>query len=425
MTNVFLQHIHDVNLFVVTLAANAIEKLARGLRTSFAPYKSACVSPLLEKFKEKKPTVVEALANALDAVFASVSFTEIVDDIAAASNHKTPQVKAECMRWIVRCLKTTCKAPGKNEIKALGEILMKSIDDPAGDVRELAAEALGTMLRILGERPMVAFMDRLKADKIKETKVREFCEKAETKLGGAPAKPAATTSSDSAGPCRAPASTGREVRTIGSSRNIVLKPTSSSTSLGGAKKPAASSSAEKPGASSSSSGTAAAKPKAAAKAPVVEEAPISFKWSDEGAEEAAVEILEAETMKGLADANWKVRLESLNAASEKVKAKEPAELDTELFARVFIRKPGWKENNFQVSTVMINILAYLAKAPKFNKGTGSLLVPGLVDKLGDVKLKKVASDCLTSIAEGLSLQFVLSQRGCCVPCTIETGVSSS
>jgi len=33
----------------------------------------------------------------------------------------------------------------------------------------------------------------------------------------------------------------------------------------------------------------------------------------------------------------------------------------------------------------------------------------MVDKMGDVKLKKAAGDCLTVYAETLSLQFVLSQ----------------
>ena len=189
-----MQHVHDINLFVVTLAANAIEKLARGLRGSFAPYKSTVISPLLEKFKEKKPSVVEALANALDAVFASISFEQIVEDLQTASGHKVPQVKAESLRWLVRCLKTTRKPPGKAEIKTLGEMLMKSIDDPAPDVRELAAEALGIMLRILGERPMMAYMDRLKADKIKEGKVKEFAEKAEVRIGGAAPAPQASAS---------------------------------------------------------------------------------------------------------------------------------------------------------------------------------------------------------------------------------------
>ncbi|KAI9015620.1 armadillo-type protein, partial [Hyaloraphidium curvatum] len=391
------KHIGDVNLFVVTLAANAIERLARGLRTAFGHYKSAVVGPMLEKLKEKKPTVVEALAAALDAVFASVTFAEIVEDLASASAHKTPQVRCESIKWLVRCLRTARKPPGKAEIKALGEMLMRTIEDPANEVREVSAEALGTMLRLVGERAMMAFMDRLKEDKIRDAKVREFAERAEVKAAGAAPAPQASSSGGAAPSRGAPS---REATSYGSaSRNVVLKPSA-------VKKPAP---AKPATASTSSAAAAPAKPKTAPKAAVVEEAPISFKWSDEAAEEAAAELLEAATITNLADTNWKVRLEALNAGFEKIKAKDPAELDTEMLARLLLRKPSWKENNFQVLTVMINALQHLARAPGFGKGTASLVLPGLVEKLNDAKQKKVASDCMTAVAEGTSLQFVLSQ----------------
>jgi hypothetical protein len=55
-------------------AANCVEKLACGLRQSFAPYKSAVVSPMLDRLKEKKQTLAQALKSALDAVFLTVSY---------------------------------------------------------------------------------------------------------------------------------------------------------------------------------------------------------------------------------------------------------------------------------------------------------------------------------------------------------------
>ena len=84
------KRMNDSNVLVVTLSANAIEKLAKGLGNHFAQYRSMVnsitlifrhmdlikimqvVSPLIERLKEKKSTVVEALSGALDAVFKSV-----------------------------------------------------------------------------------------------------------------------------------------------------------------------------------------------------------------------------------------------------------------------------------------------------------------------------------------------------------------
>jgi hypothetical protein len=56
----------------VVLVANSIEKLAIGLKSSFSQYKSTVIPALLEKMKEKKSNVLEALRNALDSVFGSV-----------------------------------------------------------------------------------------------------------------------------------------------------------------------------------------------------------------------------------------------------------------------------------------------------------------------------------------------------------------
>lgn len=67
----------DANVVCVAVAANCIEALALGLRTDFAKYKSIVTSPLLERLKEKKPSVLDALSSALDATFLSVRITRL------------------------------------------------------------------------------------------------------------------------------------------------------------------------------------------------------------------------------------------------------------------------------------------------------------------------------------------------------------
>lgn len=63
----------DANVLCVILAAQCIEKLARGLRSDFSRYKGTVTAPILGKTKEKKQNVQDALGAALDAVAASVS----------------------------------------------------------------------------------------------------------------------------------------------------------------------------------------------------------------------------------------------------------------------------------------------------------------------------------------------------------------
>jgi len=63
----------DANIAVVIVAANSVECLAKGLRKSFAKYKAIIHTPILERLKEKKQTVADALGTALDSIFDSVS----------------------------------------------------------------------------------------------------------------------------------------------------------------------------------------------------------------------------------------------------------------------------------------------------------------------------------------------------------------
>lgn len=63
----------DSNVLCTALAAKCLTGLASGLKKRFQPYASACVSTLLEKFKEKKQNVVLANREAIDAVYLTVS----------------------------------------------------------------------------------------------------------------------------------------------------------------------------------------------------------------------------------------------------------------------------------------------------------------------------------------------------------------
>jgi hypothetical protein len=69
----------DANVAVVTVAANCIEAMATGLRKGFLKYKGTVLGPMLDRLKEKKQGVIDALAKGLDAVFASVGLF-ILDD---------------------------------------------------------------------------------------------------------------------------------------------------------------------------------------------------------------------------------------------------------------------------------------------------------------------------------------------------------
>ena len=59
-----------------------------------------------------------------------------------------------------------------------------------------------------------------------------------------------------------------------------------------------------------------------------------------------------------------------------------------LFCKVLAKKPGWKDSNFQVMNAKFDIVATLAsKAAVFGKRSTACILPALVEKLGDIKVR--------------------------------------
>ncbi|KAI4205109.1 MAG: hypothetical protein LQ350_000736 [Teloschistes chrysophthalmus] len=178
----------DANIAVVTVAGNCIECIAKGLRRGFAKYRSRTMPAIMERLKEKKQSVADALGAALDAVFASTGLSECLEDILEHLKHKNPQVKAETLKFMIRCLKNTREAPSKPEVILIAEASKKLLSESVEATRTGGAEALGTLMKIMSERAMGPYMEGL--DDNRKTKIKEFCDAAEVKAKDKP-KPVA------------------------------------------------------------------------------------------------------------------------------------------------------------------------------------------------------------------------------------------
>lgn len=178
----------DANIAVVTVAANCVDVLAKGLRKGFAKYRGRIMSSVMERLKEKKQSVADALGQALDSIFGSTGLTDCLEDILEFLKHKNPQVKSETLKFLIRCLKTTRDAPSKPETKLIAEAATKLLTESTEVTRAGGAEALGTLMKIMGERAMGPYMEGL--DDIRKTKIKEYFDAAVVKAKDKP-KPVA------------------------------------------------------------------------------------------------------------------------------------------------------------------------------------------------------------------------------------------
>ncbi|KAI1382857.1 armadillo-type protein [Hypoxylon trugodes] len=187
----------DANIAVVTQAAQCIEVLAKGLRKSYGKYRATVMAPIMERLKEKKQTVSDALGAALDQVFLATSLSDCLEDIFSFLGHKNPQVKEGTMKFLVRCLRTTREAPSKQEVASIVEAAKKLLAESSEGLRSGGAEVLGTVMKIIGERAMNPHLEGL--DEIRKNKIKEYFEKAEVKAKDKP-KPAPAARGPPGGP---------------------------------------------------------------------------------------------------------------------------------------------------------------------------------------------------------------------------------
>jgi hypothetical protein len=175
----FAKSMKDANIAVVSTAANCVELLATGLKKSFARYRKDIMNAMMERLKEKKQAVTDAIGAALDAAFASTNFQDCLEEILEFLKHKNPQVKLESTRFLIRCLKATREAPTPEQAKAMAEASTKLLTESQEVQRSAGAEVLGTLWKIMGDRIMNAHLDGL--DEIRKTKIKEYFDAAEVK----------------------------------------------------------------------------------------------------------------------------------------------------------------------------------------------------------------------------------------------------
>ncbi|KAH7396694.1 armadillo-type protein [Phaeosphaeria sp. MPI-PUGE-AT-0046c] len=190
----FAKSMKDANIAVVSTAANCVELLAKGLKKSFARYRKEIMASMMERLKEKKQAVTDAIGGALDAVFASTSIQDCLEEILEFLKHKNPQVKLESTRFLIRSLKATREAPTPEQAKTIAEASTKLLTESQEVQRSAGAEVLGTLWKIMGDRIMNAHLDGL--DEIRKTKIKEYFDSAEVKAkykpkAAAPPKPVA------------------------------------------------------------------------------------------------------------------------------------------------------------------------------------------------------------------------------------------
>ncbi|KAL2093484.1 hypothetical protein ACEWY4_010796 [Coilia grayii] len=373
----------DTNVMLVALAAKCLARLAAGLRKKFGTYAGQVVPTILEKFKEKKPQVVQALQEAIDAIFLTTTLQNLSEDILSVMDNKNPSIKQQASLFLARSFRhCTPSTLPKSVLKPFCAAFLKQVNDSAPEVRDAAFEALGTAMKAVGEKavnPFLADLDKLKLDKIKEC--ADKVELAGGKKGGG-----------GGGGGGAAEKKEKPVAKAAPAAEPPPKPSGPPKKAPAAKK-------SKPAAAPSG------KSKKVPESKEVVETELSL----EVCEEKSAAVLPATCMQQLDSANWKERLASMEEFQRAVEQMDRGEMPCQALVRMLAKKPGFKETNFQVMQMKLHIVGLIAQKGVFSKTSALVVLDGLVDKIGDVKCGGNAKEALTAIGESCSLPWTAEQ----------------
>ncbi|XP_073397742.1 cytoskeleton-associated protein 5 isoform X2 [Dendrobates tinctorius] len=383
----------DTNVMLVALAAKCLAGLAAGLRKKFGSYAGHVVPTILEKFKEKKPQVVQALQEAIDAIFLTTTLQNISEDVLAVMDNKNPTIKQQTSLFLARSFRhCTPSTLPKSLLKPFCAALLKQINDSAPEVRDAAFEALGTAQKVVGEKAVNPFLNDV--DKLKLDRIKECADKVELaggkKAGSGEKKETKATTSAPGKAAAPPPSEAKEAAKPG----MASKKPAPSKAGGPVKKGKA-----------PASGAGATKGKKTADTREVFEQELS----PEACEERAAAVLPATCMQQLDSGNWKERLASMEEFQKAVESMERSNIPCQALVKMLAKKPGFKETNFQVMQMKLHIVALIAQKGNFSKTSANVVLDGLIDKVGDVKCGGNAKEALSAIAEACMLPWTAEQ----------------
>lgn len=384
--------ITDVNIAVAVEAVQAIGNLARGLRTHFTGNSRFLLPTLLEKLKEKKPTMTEALSQTLQAIHKSgcLSLADIVEDVKAAVKNKVPLVRSLTLNWVTFCIETSPRAVVLKLHKEYVPICMECLNDGTPDVRDAAFSALSAVAKLVGMRPLEKSLEKL--DDVRKKKLSEM-------IGVSEGGPSVTVPSAGGSTSCAPASDGSFVRRSAASMLTGKKPVQAAPAnkKGG---PA------KPGANKKGDGGVQSKSSKPVEPEDVEPAEMSL---DE-IENRLGSLIQTDTISQLKSAVWKERLEAIVSFKEQVEAIQNLDQSVEILIRLLCAVPGWSEKNVQVQQQVIDIITHIAStATKFPKKCVVLCIQGISERVADIKTRAYAMKCLTTFSEAVGPGFIFER----------------
>ncbi|CAL0321285.1 unnamed protein product [Lupinus luteus] len=366
--------ITDVNIAVAVEAIQAIGNLARGLRTHFSASSRFLLPVLLEKLKEKKPTL----------------------NVKIATKNKVPLVRSLTLAWVAFCIETSNKGVITKVHKDYVPVCMESLNDGTPEVRDAAFSVLAAIAKSVGMRPIERSVEKL--DDVRRKKLNEMISGSEDAVPG--------------GSATAPVHNLRAGASSAESSESAFVKRSAASMLSG-KRPVQAPPVNKKGGAAKAGTNKKADGVAPAKASKSIELPEDVEPSEMSLDEIESRIgsiVQSDTITLLKSTVWKERLEAIGSLKQQVEGLQDLDRSVEILIRLLCTLPGWGEKNVQVQQQVIEVITLIAStATKFPKKCVVLCLSGLSERVADIKTHAHAMKCLTNFSEAIGPGFIFER----------------
>ncbi|CAL9199780.1 unnamed protein product [Musa hybrid cultivar] len=384
----------DVNLAVSVEAIQAVGNLAKGLRNHFAASSRFLLPVLLEKLKEKKPVMTEALTQALQAMHKSgcLTLADAIEDVKLAVKNKVPHVRSLTLNWVTFCIETNNKATVLKLHKDYVPIFLESLNDGTPEVRDAAFAALAAVAKMVGMRPLERSLEKL--DDVRKKKLSDLIGSSgggENSTSGEVTILNSTTRLSSNGGANS-SFVRRSAVSMLSGRKPIQTATKKSVSVKTNVKKA--------------DGAGQSKALGSVETEDVEPGEMSL----EEIEGRLGSLIKAETISQLKSGVWKERLEAVGLLKQEVENLQNLDQSAEILIRFLCAVPGWSEKNVQVQQQVIEVITYIVSTVKrLPKRCVVLCLLGISERVADIKTRSQAMKCLTTFSEAVGPGFIFDR----------------
>lgn len=154
----------DSNVVCQAETVGCYAALARGLRRDFAAPARHLAGVLLDKLKEKNAGVTAACKDALDAMHRyCFSLQEVVEDVAAALEHKNPKVRGDTLQLLGAMIPREPREGVVKLLPSLAPVVVKNAMEASPELRDAAMLTLTGLAVKLGrlDKALTKFTDKM------------------------------------------------------------------------------------------------------------------------------------------------------------------------------------------------------------------------------------------------------------------------